>query len=172
MKIILLEDHDKLGEAGTVCVVANGYARNFLIPKNIAAPAVPEILNRIKAIKAAAERKRMAELSSVKDIFSALEKKYITIPAKVGNDQKLFGSVTSADIVKTVKAQLGLKIERRWMDFVPIKYAGEHTIDLQYHHQVNQSLKVIIYPENFPAPVLAEETAEEVTSETIVTEVS
>lgn len=158
MKIILLEDHDKLGEAGTVVIVANGYARNFLIPKNIAAPAVPEILNRIKAIQAAAERKRMAELSSVKDIFSALEKKYITIPAKVGNDQKLFGSVNSADIVKFAKAQLGLKVERRWMDFAPIKYAGEHIVEMQYHHQLTQTLKVIIYPENFPAPVIVDES--------------
>ena len=142
MKVILIEDVKSVGSMGDVLDVKDGYARNFLFPKNLARLAVDsnlKIIDNIKKKKAllAAKEKKGAEALKEKILaFSC------TIPVEAGEDDKLFGSVTSHDISQTFESE-GFSIDKRQINLEePIKKLGVYTISVKLHPEVTAEVKV------------------------------
>ena len=113
MKVILLQDVKNLGRKGEVVNAADGYARNFLFPKQLAQPATAENLNVAKAKAGAAERKKLQDADEAKLLASQLEKVSVTVPVQIGVGGKLFGSVGGKDIADALKREKGIEIDKR-----------------------------------------------------------
>jgi large subunit ribosomal protein L9 len=147
MQIILKKDIEKLGKAGDVVTVKAGYARNFLFPKALALPASPanlEIVEREKSrfVQLEQKKKQKAQELAEKINFSSC-----TIPVRVGPDGKLFGSVTSHDIVQAYKAE-GIEIDKRQVELTqPIKEIGVFKVAVKLHPEVTAEAKVWIVKE-------------------------
>ncbi len=144
MEVILRNAIDKLGHPGDVVTVSPGYARNFLLPRGLAYQATPGNLKRIgqeraRLIAAESERVAAAELLAAK--FADVS---VTFAARVGEEGKLFGSVTAADIAQQLEAQ-GFKLERRQIELLePIKALGVYRVAIRLHADVKPEIKVWI----------------------------
>jgi len=147
MQVILREDVEKLGKIGDLVKVADGYARNFLVPGKKAIEATPKNLNAMNHAKKMVSdrlRKLKKEAAADADVIKNLS---ITIKAKVGEEGKLFGSVTSMDIVDAMKAQ-GVVIDKRKLVLdEPIKRLGDFTITVKLHSDVTADFKVSVVGE-------------------------
>lgn len=142
MKIILRDDVEKLGTCGDVVVVKDGYARNFLIPRNLAIPATKAMLRSIDEVgrqKQARDRKRMRESERIKN---TIEKVSCTAEVQVGEEDRVFGSVTSAHIAELL-SQHGVEVDKR--DILldePLKALGVYTVPVKLDRDVTAELKV------------------------------
>ena len=142
MKVILLKDVTNVGKNGAVINVANGYARNYLIPRKLAIMAIKSTLkfneNRMKVIEIREEKLRQAALTQAKELQAVT----ILIKSKVGEDDKLYGSVTIREIHEELKKQ-GYDVDRRKIIIPePIKKVGIHTVNIKLHQEVTVHLKV------------------------------
>jgi large subunit ribosomal protein L9 len=147
MRVMLLKDVYKLGRAGDVKKVADGYGRNYLMPQGLAVLATPGALKQAERIRASAaeERARMnQELSSVAERLSSLS---LHFPAKAGETGKLYGSITSAMIAETIEKQTGAAIDRRQVDTQPIKTLGAHTVHVRLTVDLVPEITVLVYRE-------------------------
>ena len=144
MKVILLQTIDRLGKAGDVITVKEGYARNFLIPKKAAKEATTgnmKLLDSIKKRQAEEDMKKLTEAKALAEKLAALS---LTIPAQSGEEEKLFGSVSTEDIAVALSAE-GVKIDKR--DIIlsePIKKLGVYEVIVKLHPEVKANLKVWI----------------------------
>lgn len=144
MEVILRNAIDKLGHPGDVVTVSAGYGRNFLLPRGLAYQATPGNLKRIaqersRLIAAEAERVQAAE-----EIAAKFADVSVTFAARVGEEGKLFGSVTAADIAHQLEAQ-GFKLERRQIELAePIKALGVYRVAIRLHADVKPEIKVWI----------------------------
>ena len=142
MQVILQQDVDKIGKSGELVRVRPGFARNFLLPRQLAVPATTAALRRIeheKAVALARADKAKKEAHDVRDKLGALA---ITIARKAGEDGRLFGSVTAKDIEASVKA-LGLTVDRKRIQLAePIKQVGTHEVIVKLVSEVTATLKV------------------------------
>jgi large subunit ribosomal protein L9 len=147
MQVILREDIDKLGKIGDLVKVADGYARNFLVPGKKAIEATPKNLNAMNhAKKMVSDRLRKLKKEATADA-DRIKSLSVTIKAKVGEEGKLFGSVTSMDIVEAMKAQ-GVVIDKRKLVLdEPIKRLGDFTITVKLHSDVTADFKVSVVGE-------------------------
>jgi large subunit ribosomal protein L9 len=147
MQVILREDIEKLGKIGDLVKVADGYARNFLVPMKKAIEATPKNVNAMEhARKMVSDRLRKLkkEATAEADKIKGLA---ITIKAKTGEEGKLFGSVTSMDIAEAAKAQ-GVVIDKRKIVLAePIKRLGEFTVPVKLHADIASELKVSVVAE-------------------------
>lgn len=147
MQVILREDIEKLGKIGDLVKVADGYARNYLVPKKKAIEATPKNLRAMEhAKKMVADRirKLKKEAAADADRITALT---LTIKAKAGEEGKLFGSVTSMDLAEAAKAQ-GVVIDKRRISLEePIKRLGDFTVPVKLHADVVADLKVTVVAE-------------------------
>ncbi len=142
MKVILRKDQEKLGAVGALIEVKDGYARNYLIPKGIAFPATEGSLRALEEEKKQAGRRENKVLKTSQHLATELEKLSITIKVKVGEDEKLFGSVTSQDIADAVKEK-GIDLDKRVIELTePIKALGIYTVDARLHASVTGKIKV------------------------------
>jgi large subunit ribosomal protein L9 len=147
MKVILRKDQDKLGQVGAVVDVKDGYARNFLIPKGIAYPASDGSMRALTEEKKQAERRTTKELKASEKLAAELEKLSVTIKMKVGEDEKLFGSVTSQMIADAVKEK-GFDLDKRIIELPePIKALGIYNVDVKVHQNVTGKVKVWVVRE-------------------------
>jgi large subunit ribosomal protein L9 len=147
MQVILREDIDKLGKIGDLVKVADGYARNYLVPNKIAIEATPKNLNAMDhARKMVSDRlrKMKKEAAADADNIKALA---ITIKAKSGEEGKLFGSVTSMDIAEAMKAQGVIVDKRKIVLDEPIKRLGDFTITVKLHADVTAAFKLTVVAE-------------------------
>jgi len=147
MQVILREDVEKLGKIGDLVKVADGYARNFLVPGKKAIEATPKNLNAMNhAKKMVSDRLRKLKKEATADA-DRIKSLSVTIKAKVGEEGKLFGSVTSMDIVEAMKAQ-GVVIDKRKLVLdEPIKRLGDFTITVKLHSDVTADFKVSVIGE-------------------------
>jgi large subunit ribosomal protein L9 len=147
MQVILREDIDKLGKIGDLVKVADGYARNYLVPQKKAIEATPDnvrSMEHAKKMVADRLRKLKKEASAEADQIKGLT---ITIKAKVGEEGKLFGSVTSMDIAEAAKAQ-GVNIDKRKIALEePIKRVGDYTVTVKLHADVTADFRVTVAAE-------------------------
>ncbi len=147
MQVILREDIEKLGKIGDMVKVAEGYGRNYLVPKKKAIEATPKNVRAMEhAKKVVADRLRKLKKEAAVDA-DRIKTLSITIKAKVGEEGKLFGSVTTADIAEAMKAQGVAVDKRKIMLDEPIKRAGDYTIAVKLHTDVTADFKVSVVPE-------------------------
>jgi len=147
MKVLLLEDVIKLGLAGDVVTVADGYGRNYLIPRGLAKVATPGALNQAGQIRKAGERTRARELASAQDLARRIEGLTLTFTARAGETGKLYGSVTTADLAEAVERELGQELDRRKIISDPLRRLGEQSVEVRLIANVSANLKVVIEPE-------------------------
>ena len=142
MEIILRQAIENLGHPGDVVTVKNGYARNFLLPRGIAFEATPGNLKRIIAEKSRLESAENERRGSAGEFAKRLEEVQLTFSARVGEEGKLFGSVTAADIAEQLAAQ-GLQVDRRLIDLhEPIKALGVYRVPIKLHADVKPEIRV------------------------------
>ena len=142
MEIILRQAVESLGHPGDVVTVKNGYARNYLLPRGFAFEATPGNLKRINAERSRLEAAENERRDGASDLAKKLEEVQLTFSARVGDEGKLFGSVTSADIAEQLAAQ-GFNIERRLIDLhEPIKALGVYRVPVKLHADVKPEIRV------------------------------
>jgi large subunit ribosomal protein L9 len=147
MKVILTQDMDSLGLAGEIVEVARGYARNYLIPKRVALEATEDNIKRTEAQRKTIEVKRIKLKEDALKVKERLADVVITIAQKAGEEDKLYGSVTSMDIAEQLEKE-GITIDRRKIVLdKPIKSLGEFSVPVKLHSQVSAPVKVIVVPE-------------------------
>lgn len=148
MKVILLQDVKKLGAKGETMEVAEGYARNFLLPRKLAAQATADTMNQLQQQKNAIADRQKRQLEEAKLLAAQLGKIEIKVKAKAGEGGKLFGAVTTKDIVDAAKVQHGLELDRRKMEFTePIKNLGPAAVVMKIHPEVTAEIKVQVIGE-------------------------
>ena len=147
MQVILVKELEGLGKIGDAVQVRDGYARNYLLPQKVAVLASADNLERVQKLKkeqVALEKKRLDEVKEIARRISALT---VTITAKVGEEEKLFGSVTNADIEAELK-KLGFDVDKRKIIIgEPIKKLGDYTVEVKLHAELTASLKVQVLSE-------------------------
>jgi len=147
MKVILRKEHEKLGRIGSVVDVKDGYARNFLIPKGIAFAATDGNMRALAEEKKQADLRTSKELKAGEKLAGELEKVSITLQMKVGEDEKLFGAVTSQMIADALKEK-GFDIDKRIIDLEePIKALGIYTVGVKLHQSAIGKVKVWVVRE-------------------------
>ena len=145
MKVILLEDVKKLGKKGDLVDVSDGYARNFLFPRNLAKEATEGSLKQLKQVKDAIAKKKQKELEQAKELAKVLSNTTVTLKVKAGEQGKLFGSVTSKDISEALKKQYNIEVDRRKIELQePIKSLGSYKVDIKLAPEVDAKLSVKI----------------------------
>lgn len=147
MKVILKEDVKNLGSMGTVVNVANGYGRNYLIPRNLAVEANPKNLKRFEHEKNIILEKAKKIKNKQEALANTISQISLTIEANAGEDGKLFGSVTSKDIAEEVAKQ-GIEIDKRKVVLPEetIKRIGTYTIQVKLHPEVTANIQLEVRP--------------------------
>lgn len=146
-EVILMQDVKDLGSEGQVVRVSEGYARNFLIPKKLAAAVTEATRRRLAKLQQQREVERKAGREKAMVLAAKIEKASCTIPVKVGEGEKIFGSVTSGDIVKVLEAQ-GFEIDKHAVQLeAPIKELGVFEVKVKVHADVEALIKVWVVQE-------------------------
>jgi len=147
MKVILRQDFEQLGHVGDVIDVKDGYARNYLIPRDIAYQATPNSILQLEEEKKQHSRRQEKEKRASEKLATELEKVSVTIQMNVGEDDKLFGSVTSQMIADSLKEK-GITIEKRQIEMEDaIKALGIYTVDVKLPGSVIGKVKVWVVRE-------------------------
>ncbi|HVC31799.1 MAG TPA: 50S ribosomal protein L9 [Steroidobacteraceae bacterium] len=148
MKVVFLEDVPGTARVGEVREVRNGFARNFLLPRTLAAPATVEMLKRAEVKAKAEERKQSALDNDARSILARIGEQPLTIRARVGEQGRLYGSVTAADIAEELSKLTKEEFDRRRIELAePIREAGEHEVTLRLTRNVHGTVKVLVEPE-------------------------
>jgi large subunit ribosomal protein L9 len=148
MQIILQEDIDKLGHRGDVVTVKPGYARNYLLPRKLAVAATQGNLKAIERIRASLAKKTATELDAAQKQAELLTAVALKFTRKTGENDQMFGSVTSADIAEALVAQ-GFKIDKRQVQLTePIKIIGESQVTIKVFRDVTAQIKVSVEKES------------------------
>ncbi len=147
MQVILRSDLDGLGKRGDIVDVADGHARNYLLPKGLALKATPGAVDQAAKMRRSRDLRYASDRDAAATIASTLVPKVITITAKSGAEGKLFGSVTTADIAAAVEEQTGIRLDRKSLHLdEPIKTVGEHTATASLHQAVSFPIRVDVVP--------------------------
>ncbi len=147
MEIILREDVDKVGTRGSVVKVADGYARNFLLPKRLAVPATDANKKIVEQEKHAHLRREAKQKTESEDLAKLMQGVTVTLRHRAGENNQLFGSVTAKDIADALEAQK-YHIDRRKIQLEePIRTLGEHKVTLRLHREVSTEISVIVESE-------------------------
>jgi large subunit ribosomal protein L9 len=137
IKVILRTDLAGLGKRGDIVEVADGHARNYLLPKGKAIAATDGAVDQAGRMRKARDQRDSSARDAATQIASTLVPKVITVTAKAGAEGKLFGSVTSADVVAAVAEQTNIELERRQLEVDVIKTVGQHTVTASLHSDVS-----------------------------------
>ena len=146
MRVVFLEDVEGVARGGEVKEVKNGFARNYLIPQNLAAPATHNNLQRIKKLSSQASITRVQRLEDMQELATALEGTQVNIEMRAGVNNRLYGSVTGTMVADAVAEETGREIERRLVQLDdPIREVGEYDVPIRLHSDVSTSIKVVVY---------------------------
>ena len=145
MKVILLQDVKGQGKKGDMKEVSDGYARNYLIPRNLATQATADNLNALKIKEKAAAAKAAKEKALAEENAKKLEGVQVIIRAKAGSSGKLFGAVTSAEIAAALKEQYGIDVEKnKIVQGDPIKTYGAYTVKAKLGYEVSGNVNLLV----------------------------
>ncbi|HEY3475760.1 MAG TPA: 50S ribosomal protein L9 [Anaerolineales bacterium] len=147
MKVLLLKDVYKLGRAGDVKKVADGYGRNFLLPQKLAVLATPGALKQVEKIRSQAEVRRTelnSELQSLADQINGIT---VVFPAKAGETGKLYGSITTQDVANAIQEKTRFEVKKQQIDMQPIRNLGEYTAHVRLTMDLVPEVKVIVHRE-------------------------
>lgn len=157
MRVILLEDVDNLGQAGDVVEVRNGYARNYLIPRGLAQPATKGALKQIEQIRKAMEKRRARERSKAESAAAVLQETVIEFRVRAGARNRLYGSITSADIAAAILEKTGIEVDRRNVLLErPLRQLGEYVVPIRLGAGVVGEVTVRVLNEQGEIPEIAE----------------
>ena len=153
MKVILAADVEKLGRKGDVVTVADGYGRNYLVPKGLALTASKGALRQAEQMRRAREELERKAKDQAAAKVATLGASPVYISARAGEEGKLFGSVTNSDVARAIAEQLGEEIDRRHIRMEePIRSLGSHQLEVHLHEEVNALVTVeVIAHEEEPA---------------------
>ena len=161
MKVIFLEDVPGTADAGEVKEVKNGFARNHLLPRGLAAPATPDALQRAGAIERAAQAKRVRESEDWQVVADALGGTRVVVEARVGPNGRLFGSVTGRHVAQKLSEMTGRDLDHRQVLLSEaIHDPGNYEVPIRLYRQVQTSVTLAVVPEGYLEPA-AEEPADE-----------
>ncbi len=145
MKVILLEDVKGVGKKDQIIDANDGYAKNFLLPKKKAILADNNNLTRMDNIKKIEDAKKQEEYENAVNLGKEIESKNLIVKAKLGENGKLFGTVTNKEIALALKEQEGITVEKKKITLsTPIKMLGEREVEIKLHPKVTVKLKVTI----------------------------
>ena len=177
MKVMLIKDVYKLGRAGDVKRVADGYGRNFLIPQGLAVLATPGALKQVERIRSQAEIRRTEQNEELKGLSGEIDGVVLTFAAKAGETGKLYGSITTQNVADALQEKTRYEVKRHQIDMQPIRDLGEFTAHVRLTMDLVPEIKIIVHREGEaiednvqaekPAPV-AEAVVEE--TETVTEE--
>jgi large subunit ribosomal protein L9 len=141
MKVLFKKDVADVAKAGQVKDVADGYARNFLIPRGLAVAATPAALKQVAEVQAVAAKHAAEEEQAARALKERLEAQPIVIEAKAGSQGRLYGSVTTADVASAIQKQLGTSLDRRDLDIAePVRQVGSYSVTARLHRAVAATL--------------------------------
>ena len=146
MKVLLREDIAGVGRRGDIVTVADGHARNFLLPKGKAIVATDGAVQQAEAMRRARDLREASARASAQTVAEVLGAKTFTVKAKAGNEGRLFGSVTAADIASALAAQAGVELNRKKIVADPIRTTGSHTATVRLHADVECTVKLSVVP--------------------------
>ena len=143
MKVIFLQDVKGSGKKGELKNVADGYARNMLLPKGYAVEATPENMNKLEGAQASAQHKIDVDVQAAKDAAAKIKGKKVEIVAKAGSNGKLFGSVTAANVADALSQQLGVKVDKKKIVLsTDIKNFGSYTATGKLYNGIAETIDV------------------------------
>tara|TARA_B100000745_G_scaffold154173_1_gene101012 strand:+ start:845 stop:1294 length:450 start_codon:yes stop_codon:yes gene_type:complete len=144
MQVIFLQDVFEKAHAGEIKRVADGYARNYLIPKGLAQVATPDVLKRTHKIKAAGDEQRIRETNEMEELAQLLDNTEITLTARVTPTGRYYGAISSARVAEELSSTIGREIERRIVDVIePIREPGEYEVTLRLSTDINAIIKIM-----------------------------
>ena len=145
MNVVLLKTVPSLGKAGDVKKVADGYARNYLIPKGLAMAATTSAMTQVGTVKKAEARRDLRELTETQEFADRLALETFTFQARAGEGDRLYGSVTSADIADAIGKAVGQEIDKRKVLLEqPLRELGEHKVSVKLHGEVVSEVTVLV----------------------------
>jgi large subunit ribosomal protein L9 len=145
MRIVLHDGIAGLGSRGDIVDVADGYARNLLIPKGLAQQASPGVETQASVMKRSWQVRNAREREAAEEVAKVLVAKTIEISARAGPEGRLFGSVTANDIVNAVHDQAGIELDRRMVELAePIRSVGTHAVMVKPHSEVNFPVSILV----------------------------
>ena len=147
MKVLLLEDVYKLGRAGDVKRVADGYGRNYLLPQGLAVLATPGELKQVEYIRTRATANRTVLNKEMSGVAERLSKLTLAFPARAGETGKLYGSITAQMIAEAIQGKIGVSIDRRQVDAQPIRSLGDQKVRIRLTVDLIPEVRVIVYRE-------------------------
>lgn len=147
MKVMLIKDVYKLGRAGDVKKVADGYGRNFLIPQGLAVLATPGALKQVERIRAQAEIRRTEQNEELKGLAEEIAGVVLTFTAKAGETDKLYGSITTQMVADALQEKTRHEVKRHQIDMQPIRMLGEFTANVRLTMDLVPEIKIIVYRE-------------------------
>jgi large subunit ribosomal protein L9 len=156
MKVLLIKDVYKLGRAGDLKKVADGYGRNFLIPQGLAVLATPGAMKQIERIKSQAEIRRAAQNEELKGLAEQINGVTLTFAAKAGETGKLYGSITPQDVAAALQEQTRFEVKRQQIDMQPIRELGEFTAHVRLTMDLVPEIKLIVHREGESAESVKE----------------
>lgn len=174
MKVLLIKDVYKLGRAGDVKKVADGYGRNFLLPQKMAVLATPGAVKTAELIRSKAAEKRVILNEEMSVVAEALANVQLSFGARAGETGKLYGSITSQEVADAIQKKTGYGLKRQQLDMQPLRALGEHTVRIRLTMDLIPEIKVTVFregeaepslPIEEPAPKTEEKPADEPVSE-------
>jgi large subunit ribosomal protein L9 len=166
MKVLLLKDVYKLGRAGDIKKVADGYGRNFLIPQGLAALATAGALKQVERIRSQAEIRRTELNTELKDLAAQINGLSLVFSAKAGETGKLYGSITTQDVATAIQEKIRFEVKKQQIDIQPIRTLGEFTAYVRLTMDLVPEVRIIVHREGealeagASAPAAAPEPAE------------
>jgi len=147
MRVILLEDVENVGKKFEIKEVSDGFARNFLIPKNLAKPATKEALKWLESVKEIEEKRAEEELKKIQELASKIDGTEVIIPVKMGKNEKLFEKIRAQKICEKLK-EMGFEIKKNQIDLKePIEEIGEYQVKIKFPHNLESEIRVVITSE-------------------------
>jgi len=144
MNVILREDIAGVGRRGDIVTVADGHARNYLLPRGLALVASAGAIQQADSMRRARDLREANDRAAAHTVAEALTARSFTVKAKAGNEGRLFGSVTTADIVSALTAQAGVTLDRKKIVAQPIRTTGSHTALVRLHADVECTIKLSV----------------------------
>ncbi len=144
MKVLFIEDVMGTAYAGDVKVVKNGFARNYLLPKKLAVLATPDQMNRVKRLQSAASKRRDATEIDMKQVAQVLAGAVITIQARAGRNDRLYGSITNAMVAEEIAKLAGRAVDRRRIIMDPIRHLGSYQVPIKLHTGIEPKVTVVV----------------------------
>lgn len=144
MKVVLEQDVKGTGKKGEVVNVSDGYARNFLLPRKLASPADKAALNAMNIQKSAAQHRRFTAGNQAREDAKVIEKLTVTLKVKMGENGKMFGSVSGKEIATALKEQHGMEVDKKKIAIDQIRSTGEYTAKISLFEDVKANLRVVV----------------------------